>query len=222
MQRLLYITHRIALAAFLLLLLALAPAMAQSVMYQGQTGTLAVVQVPGETYSWDIYDDPTVNFATVSGNCPATSAIFAGGNMGSSVSVKWLKSGFYFYKVTARSPGGCTMNLKIGRVEVKEPLPTAVLTLPDPICVGEFATIEVALTGTGPWDMTYTDGTKTWDVKGIVDPISSIKVTAKVPGANFWVTEVTDKFGINTEPSDKVWLEVKPKPISSKIYQFVP
>lgn len=102
----------------LLLLLALAPARAQTVVSQGKVTSLAVVQVPGHTYEWELYNDATLNFATVAGNCPVTSATFSGSHLGSSVQVIWLIPGIYFYKVTARDALGCTMNLKIGMIRV--------------------------------------------------------------------------------------------------------
>ena len=118
MKRLLYITRCLALAVNLLLLSALAPAMAQTVVYQGKISTLQVVQVPGHTYEWEIYNNPTVDFATAPGNCPASSATFIGSHFGASVNVQWFEVGLYFFKVTARDALGCTMNLKIGMIKV--------------------------------------------------------------------------------------------------------
>ena len=109
---------RLALVVLQLLLLALAPARAQTVVSQGKVTTLAVVQVPGHTYEWELYNDATINFATVAGNCPVTSATFTGSHLGSSVQVMWLIPGIYFYKVTARDALGCTMNLKVGMIRV--------------------------------------------------------------------------------------------------------
>jgi gliding motility-associated-like protein len=118
MIRLLHDTVRLGLAIMLPMLLVLAPAKAETVVYTGTTTTLEVVQVPGDTYVWDLYNDSTVNFATVSGACPVTSAAFTGGNTGPKVNVAWLQEGVYFFKVTARNASGCTNNLKIGKVKV--------------------------------------------------------------------------------------------------------
>jgi len=106
------------LVVLLPLLLALAPAIAQTVVYQGKTTSLSVVQVPGHTYEWEIYSDATIDFANVTGNCPVTSADFAGSHLGAIVKVHWIELGLYFFKVTARDALGCTMNLKIGRIKV--------------------------------------------------------------------------------------------------------
>jgi len=109
---------RRALVALLLWLLALAPAMAISVVYEGVTSQLNVNAIPGHTYTWEIYTDAIVDFAVVPGNCPLTSYEFTAGNTGASISVKWLKPGIYFYKVTARDAALCAMNFKVGMLKV--------------------------------------------------------------------------------------------------------
>jgi hypothetical protein len=197
--------------------------MAVTVVYQGETTPLTVVEVAGHTYSWELYDDGTVNFATVPGNCPVTSANFVGSNSGASVNVKWMKAGIYFFKVTALDAAGCAMNFKIGMLEVKEAKPTAVITppIPDYICNGETASLEIIFTGEGPWDITYTDGTNFRTVTGITESPYLLKVSPNVP-TMYRVTEVKNVNGTNTEPSDAVWLIVNPKPVSSKIYLYEP
>src|SRR5665647_1479025 len=118
MIRLLHDIKRLVLVVLLPLLLVMAPAMAQNVVYQGQTTNLAVVQVPGDTYEWELYKDGTVNFATVPGNCSDTDAKISGSKFGATVAVQWIETGIYFFKVTARNATGCTNNLKVGIVNV--------------------------------------------------------------------------------------------------------
>ena len=221
MNRLLHDIERLALVVLLPLLMAMAPAMAQTVVYQGDTTPLSVVQVPGDTYQWELYSDGTVNFVTTAGNCPVTSAAFIGGSAGPSVNVKWLKTGTYFFKVTAYDPAHCTNNLKIGMITVKAALPAATITPPDPICKGENGLLSVALVGTGPWNITYTDGVHSRTVTGIVTSPYELIVS---PGAttNYWISQVTDRNGTNSVPSASVTLQVNPKPASSKIYLYQP
>jgi gliding motility-associated-like protein len=131
-NRLLYIL-RLVMVVLLPLLMALAPAKAQTNVYQGQTFQLGVDQKPGDSYVWEIYDNPSVDFATVPGNDAAkfatsttaatasTAAIFLNGNTGASVDVQWLKTGIYFFKVTARNANSGTMNLKVGMIKVIPP-----------------------------------------------------------------------------------------------------
>lgn len=213
------IARNLAISIILMWSLALTSVKAQTVVYQGETTTLEVVQVPGESYIWELYQDSTVDFAIEPGDCPASLASFVGGNIGSSVQVVWLEPGVYFYKVTALNITGCTNNLDVGRIEVIEALPTATITPPDPdwLCVGESVFLEVVLTGTGPWDLTYTDGTSTQTITGITEEKYMLEVKPKSP-TQYWITEVKNSYGVNNKPSAKVWLIVYPKPESSTIY----
>ncbi len=127
MKKSLYITC-LALVVLLSMLLALAPAKAQTVVYQGDATPLNVVQNVNHTYEWELYSDFNVNFATTSGNCPVTSAVFVAGNIGSNVMVKWLLPGIYFFKVTARDAAKCAMNIKIGMIKVIPPDLKAVIS----------------------------------------------------------------------------------------------
>ena len=134
-------------------LLAMAPAMAQTnSAFVGQSVELSVVEIPGDTYSWELYNDVSgINFATDPGNCPPTEALFTGGiSTGPVVHVTWFSPGTYFYKVTAQR-SGCTMNLKVGKIIIEHPLPTAILSLAQPsTCIGQPASFQVSFTGTPP------------------------------------------------------------------------
>ena len=111
--------ERKVIAVLLLLLLALAPAMAQNVVQRGDTIPLAVERMQGDIYTWELYNNPNGNFANKTGTAVADGDVeFVGSNIGSSVLVHWIKSGIYFFKVTAIDANGCTNNIKIGRMEV--------------------------------------------------------------------------------------------------------
>jgi len=214
-----------------MLLLAVAPAMAQTnSVYAGQSSALSVVEIPGDTYEWELYNDVTsVNFAADAGNCPQTEALFKGGiNTGPSVQVTWLVPGTYYYKVTARR-AGCTMNLKVGKIEVQQPLSGAALSLSQPTtCIGQSVNLDVNLTGTGPWNIIYRitkpDGnTQDITVNNITGNITQIPFTPTTAGTyTFKVKSVTDTFNTNTTPSNTVTLTVNAKPGSSRIYQYDP
>ena len=214
MPRLLYIARSLAIAAMLLLLLALAPARAQNVVYQGETSTLAVVPEPFFSYKWELYSDATGNLVTKPGNAKADEAVFVGSSMQASVQVNWLKPGVYYYKVTVSDITGCSMNSKIGRMLVKEAKPTATILSGDQnICDGETATIEIALTGRGPWDLTYSDeagNLKT--ITGITDSNYLLTVNPNV-STQYFITEVKDQNATNTEDSPPVWVIVSPRPV---------
>lgn len=215
MHRLLYIARSLAIAAMLLLLLALAPAMAQNVTYQGETTTLAVDVIPGNNYQWELYNDGTGNLVTKPGNIQPDEAVFVGSATQASVQVNWLKPGVYYYKITVSDITGCSSNAKIGRMLVKEAKPTATILSGDQnICDGETATIEIALTGKSPWDLTYSDesgNVKT--VTGITNSIYELKVN---PGLStqYFITEVKDQNATNTADSPQpVWVIVSPRPV---------
>ncbi|MGQ8338921.1 hypothetical protein ACUNWD_20350 [Sunxiuqinia sp. A32] len=201
-------------------ILTMAFAMAQTPVYQGQTSKLEVEEHAGDTYTWEIYRDSTVNFATTTGDAPITDASFPNGNSGPSVDVTWHEPGIYFYKVTAIDAAGCTNNLKVGRIEILESLPTAIITA-DSICVGDPAVLNVELTGTGPWSITYTTGVTSKTITGIDTTSYEIVLDpAPTTTTQYWITEVQDQFGTNTGESEKALLEVYPKPNSSRIYQY--
>ena len=205
-------------------LMAMAPAMAQDTVYAGQSTYLSVIEIPGDTYVWELYNDVTgINFATDPGNCPATDAFFIGGDStGDSVNVMWLKKGLYFFKVTAYR-GGCTMNLKVGKMTVLYEIPTAIIEPPPPICIGDSVHLTILLTGTAPWSITLTDGVTNF----VFDNITASPFYLTVPviplvTTTYWITEVTDAHVTNTTPSASVVQIVNPKPVNSRIYQYGP
>ena len=219
MKKLLYIARYPALAVLLLLLLALAPAMAQNVVYQGETTRLEVEVKPGDTYSWELYRDSTKNFVTATPDCPTSDAEFVGGNTGTPVRVLWKEPGIYFFKVIAHDITGCTNNIGIGKMKVLNAIPTAKLEASPAVCAGEKITLTATLTGTAPWELIYTDGTNSWTVTNILSDTHIITID---PGpavtTDYWVTSVKDKFGINLVPSDKTTQLINPLPAPSSIY----
>ena len=222
MKRLLYIARYKALAVLLLLLLALAPAMAQNVVYQGQTTQLGVDQKPGDTYEWVLYNDSTVNFVQVNGVTSAAYADIVGGNNTAIINVQWNQPGEYFFKVTAKS--SCTNNLKIGKMKVLPSLPKAELEInPEEICEGESAELKVIFSGKDPWSMKLQakdkNGIVVSDYNGINasgNPLN-IPVNPKTT-TEYTVIEVSNIFGVQTIPSNSVTLTVHPLPQKTGIY----
>jgi hypothetical protein len=204
------------------LLLALAPAMAQNVVHTGETTKLEIVPVSGETYSWELYKEPTdpaFNFATEPGETTPSYAEFVGGtNTGTTVNILWKQPGIYFYKVTAWSITGCTNNIEIGIIEVKTAVKATIEASPV-VCAGETVTLTVTLEGTPPWEYTYTDGTNSWTVKNVLTSPSVITLTpGPVITTDYWITSVKDSYGTNTTPSAKATQQINPLPAPSTIY----
>lgn len=225
MRQLVYI-ERLVIAALLLLLLALAPARAQMIVYQGETTPLEVEQKGYDTYKWDIYNDSTVNFAVVEGTAVADGdAEFVGDNSGAIVNVLWNKPGKYFFKVTAVDVAGCANNLKMGIVIVLEAPPTAVLAMdPDSVCIGEWATLEITFTGKAPWNfklqMEDPLGNFTFkDYTGITDLLNPLIIPVNpVLTTRYTVIELKDARSVQKDPSNTVDLTIHPLPRSSRIY----
>ena len=219
MKKVSHIARYKVLAVLLLMLLALAPAMAQNVARTGETTKLEIVPVTGETYSWELYDNAYVDFATTAGATSTTTySEFPGGNVGASVDVKWLKAGIYFFKVTAWNITGCTNNMRVGIMEIKVSVSAEIAASPA-VCAGETTSLTVTLTGTAPWEYTYTDGTNSWTVTNV---LTSPNVITIAPGplitTDYWITSVKDQFGINTTPSAKATQVINPLPAPLLIY----
>lgn len=210
------------------LLLALAPARAQNDVYAGQTSELSVIEVPGETYTWELYNDVVgINLVIIPGNCPSTEAFFVGGiNTGPTVQVTWLAPGTYYYKVTAVN--SCpTNNMRVGIMTVLPALPTANLVInPGEVCRGDSADVLVNFTGEAPWGfiLEADDGINppvTSTYSNISDNPFVITVSPSTT-TTYRVLQVSDANGLNTDPSGSVTLTIKPKPAGSAIYQYNP
>ena len=230
MIRLKHIIFRLLLVA-IPVLLAMAPAVAQTDnLFVGQTVELSVVEIPGDTYTWELYNEISgVDFATDSGNCPQSGAVFKGGiNTGPVVHITLLNTGTYFYKVTAQR-SGCTNNLKVGKITVVHPLPTVTLSLGQAtVCTGQSPGLEVGFTGTAPFNITYRitkpDAiTQDITINNLTGNPSIIPFTPSSSGTyKFEVLSVTDAYTTNTTQSNTVTVTVNAKPGGSRIYKYDP
>lgn len=216
---------RLALA-ILLVVLTVAYATAQMrTVYQGETIELSVIQEQGDTYTWGIYNDPSVNFATVDGNALPDEAEFVAGNTGATVSVRWLKAGIYFYRVLAVDEEGCTNNLKVGMLEVLESLPTAGLAIyPGEICISDPAIITITLTGNPGWSFVLEavgeDGVIERTEHTLDEADNPYEITVSpYQTTTYRVIKLKDRYGENLEVSDAIQLTVHPVPVNSRIYQ---
>ncbi|MBO9572482.1 MAG: hypothetical protein J7497_09770, partial [Chitinophagaceae bacterium] len=100
-------------------------------------------------------------------------------------------AGTYSYTVSATSSTGCVGTSNSVSVTVN-PLPTATISGTTGVCAGQSATISVALTGTGPWSITYSNGAASTTVNNIASSPYTFTVT---PGntITYTLTVVSDK-----------------------------
>lgn len=207
---------RLLTVALSLLCFAVSTTAGTTIVYAGETTELSVVEVQGDSYSWELYDDVTgINLATTAGNCPLTSAYFPEGNTGATVKVKWLVPGKYFFKVTAVND--CpSNNIKVGIIEVLPSRTYAEIEPPGDICQGETTDLVINLYGMGPWSFDITDGTNTITHENITDSQYRIPVSPDVT-TPYTITRVTDTITTNLDASNTATLVVFPRPVTSPI-----
>lgn len=123
------------------------PAQITQMVYEGQLYGLGVNAVPGDTYLWRIFKD-----YTLVEEADSTEVVFPSGNIGYAVPVIWLKSGEYYFMVSAQNERGCS-NLKIGMITVSAALkqsPAIAITIDkNPICAGTLVTFRATTTNAG-------------------------------------------------------------------------
>ncbi|MDF7813550.1 HYR domain-containing protein [Hymenobacter sp. YC55] len=95
------------------------------------------------------------------------------------------------YSLTSVSDAGCTGTVTGTATITVRATPTATLSGGGPVCLGGSATLRVALTGTAPWSVTYTNGTTLTTVTDITaSPVSlPVRPTAT---STYSLTAVSD------------------------------
>ena len=191
---------------------------------QCDTIQFAVVDWPGDRYTWDLYrDDSTlVNYATASGTVDPAVYFDDGMYGGAVVRVVNLEPGRYWLRVMVYDEVLCTNNLMVFLMDVLENLPEAIIE-GDSTCIGDPPIVKIIFTGTGPWDVIYTYGDESNAVNlyGIAEQEYIIPAPMLPVGkTDFWIMEVSDDCTVNSyvvNPT-KVGVLIYPKPTSSKIY----
>jgi len=209
---------RRALVVLLPLLLTLVSARAQTTVYEGVTSQINVELLPGDSYAWEIYTDTPVDFAVVKGNCPLTSANFAGANTGASVRINWIKPGIYFFKVTARDAALCAMNFRIGMFRVMPAEAKAVITgvTTTGACLG-VQLDAVKSTGNNlkyEWSAIGTNGTITKKTGLNTEFLISPDYTGSLPASFKVKLTVTDQLSGKTS-DDLITIKVDRSPVAN-------
>jgi hypothetical protein len=195
-------------------------------IYPGQIVDFSIETQPaGSTYNWEIYcgADMTANFAQVPGTCSDGEVV--SGQDTDAAQLRFNTPGEYIVKIEVWDPVACTNNMKFYLVVVEEALPTAELELdPEEICVNEPSVLTITLTGEPLWGFTL----QATDEDGNIDLFYFEDIGAGDNPVEFTVTplkttwytviEVTDKNGVQQDPSNSVQLTVHPLPENSRIY----
>lgn len=231
MKKLIYHIVRLMLG-FIPAVLTVAPAMAQKpvqhiVVNQTDTIEFSVEKWPGDDYTWDIYDDPGLNFAEENERLDPALYFVDGMYRGSTVLVTNLPPGQYYLRVMVWDELNCTNNLALFSLEVKA-IPEADL-YGNEACFGDPTYLHVVLTGVGPWNVTYTDGTDRHDVnldgnpgedQYILITPNTLEPNNEVIIREYWLDYIEDlgTGGVNTEPTERARIVIYPIPSNSKIY----
>lgn len=193
---------------------------------QCDTLQFEVTEMPGDEYTWDLYEDSTGNFAVNQGDM-ASAVYFENGDYRdvSRVRVIGLPTGSYFLRVMAWDEVACTNNLMIFRMDVIPPPPPEVFG--DSLCIGDVPMVRVIFSGTGPWtfDYGYSDGVNTVNINGEYSEERDILIPVLDPlgvgESSFWIMEVTDACDVISYEVDerpRTGIVIYPKPNQSRIY----
>ncbi|WP_281231469.1 T9SS sorting signal type C domain-containing protein [Flavobacterium gelatinilyticum] len=101
------------------------------------------------TYLWQMSSTSSTAGFT---NAPGTN------NMINYIPTTELTRNTWFRRIVTSGPGTCSNTSAVVLIKVN-PKPTSVISGTTSICAGNGTTISIALTGTSPWNLTYTDGT---------------------------------------------------------------
>ncbi|HKR04200.1 MAG TPA: proprotein convertase P-domain-containing protein, partial [Bacteroidia bacterium] len=144
----------------------------------GTTLNLSSIPVGGTagySYSWTGPD----NFSSANPN-PSVSSLTNTG------------AGQYLLQIT--DAHGCTADANTAVNIALPPIASASLIGNPNICIGQAITVQLAFTGTGPWNYTVSDGSQTVNGTSLITPVN-VSITPSTPGTHtYLVTSVTDAY----------------------------
>jgi hypothetical protein len=125
------------------------------------------------------------------------------------ITVSWALAGEQRVLVTATNASGCT-GTDIKMVDVTT-LPTATLNEDVVICAGSSHTVSVALTGNAPWSISYTDGSFSKTVNGILESPYTFTASPEVNTTKtYTVINVSDVNGCSNTGSGQAVITALP------------
>lgn len=190
---------------------------------QCDTVEFRVVDLPGlptDRYTWDIYRDSTVNFATEKGDVGPVPYFVNDMYQGDAVRVTGLGAGRYFVRIMIWNEEICTNNLLVYLLDITAHIPYAVL-YGDSVCYGEPTTLRIVFTGSGPWDILVTDsdGAIAINLMGETENEKTVSLPPLPVGpTEFHIVQVADKCTVNDQIVEKTVVHIYPRPSNSRIY----
>lgn len=182
--------------------------MANVINSQAQTDTICA-GAPGVNYSVTNNAGSLYAWVVVGGTITA-------GIGTNEVTVNWgAVPGLYSISVVETSSFGCVGDPVSLPVRVLS-LPTAIISGTNMLCQGSSSSLAVALTGLGPWNLTYSDGTTSTTVNGISTNPYVFNTPSLSANKTYTVTAVSDGYCAGTTAGSAI-LTVNPKPITSAI-----
>ncbi|WP_173820233.1 T9SS type B sorting domain-containing protein, partial [Niastella vici] len=124
-------------------------------------------------------------------------------------------NGTYYIKAT--NAAGCT-SIKPVTAQLKN-MPTAKI-LGGNVCPGTKTKLTITLTGTAPFNLTYTDDTASHTVNGITNSIYQFEVTPTT-STKYTITSVADAVCINNSPNASAMLNVIKPPASIRYNEVI-
>jgi hypothetical protein len=160
-----------------------------------------VTNTTGSTYNWVV-----------------TNGTITSGSGTNSITVTWSSTpGVDNLSVIETNSNGCvgdTITLPVRRM----PLPTTTVSGTTALCISDSANVSIALTGTSPWSVTYTNGTTPTTVNNITASPYIFNTGGLTSTKTFSVSAVTDRLGCSGSSSGSAVVTVNPKPSTSAIF----
>jgi len=164
----------------------------------------SVTNTSGSTYHWVV-----------------TSGTQASGGTTNAITVNWSSTaGTDTLMVVEENAAGCfgdTVKLAVYRM----PIPTATVSGVDTVCFTTGSSFTVTLTGVGPWDFTWSDGTNSTAVSNVASSPYTVNIAGINPGSvttnTYTVTAVSNSFGCTGTTSGSATITTIPKPVTSAI-----